>query len=97
MPLEQEDIPHTPGPWSFDGCVQIVEVERPHMRVAFLPSDHSEYAASQANGRLIAGAPDLLEALRRIEHTLATHGKVDADTPLHEFVSAAIARATSNH
>lgn len=54
---------HTPGPWHFDGVCQIVEAERPHMRVAFLPSDHAEYASSLSNGRLIAAAPDLVKAL----------------------------------
>lgn len=55
---------HTAAPWHFDGLVQIVEAARPHMRVAFLPSDHAEYASSKPNGHLIAAAPDLLAALR---------------------------------
>lgn len=63
MPLERDDVPHTPGPWHYDGLAQIVEWERPHMRIAFLPSDHLEYASSPANARLIAAAPDLLAAL----------------------------------
>ncbi len=57
---------HTPGPWHYDGLVQIVEAARPHMRVAFLPSDHDEYASSKPNGRLIAAAPDLLAALAAV-------------------------------
>jgi hypothetical protein len=36
---------------------------------------------------------DLLEAVRRVDHTLLVHGKVDAETPLHEFVRDAIAKA----
>lgn len=55
---------HTPAPWGFDGVCQIVEVERPHMRICFLPSDHAEYASSKPNGYLIAAAPDLLEAIK---------------------------------
>jgi hypothetical protein len=42
----------------------------------------------------IAAAPLLLDALQRVDHTLSVHGHIDADTPLHEFVSAAIAKAT---
>lgn len=57
---------HTPGPWFYDELVQICEVDRPYMRVAFLPSDHERYASSKANGRLIAAAPDLLAALQEI-------------------------------
>lgn len=33
---------------------------------------------------------DLLETLRRVDHTLAVHGHVDADTDLHETIRAAI-------
>ena len=55
---------YTTGPWEFDGRCQIVEAARPHMRVAFLPSDHAEYASSEANARLIAAAPELLEELK---------------------------------
>ena len=62
-----KSINQTPGPWHFDGLVQIVEVARPHMRVAFLPSDHAEYASSEANGYLIAAAPDLLKALDELQ------------------------------
>lgn len=58
---------HTPGPWIFDGLCQIVEAERPHMRVCFLPSDHHEYASSKPNGHLIAAAPDMLEAVQLLE------------------------------
>lgn len=42
----------------------------------------------------IAAAPPLLEALVRVDHTLSVHGHIDADTPLHEFVSAAVDAAT---
>jgi hypothetical protein len=46
------------------------------------------------NARLIAAAPDLLEALHRVNHTLSVHGKMNCDTDLHEVVRAAIAKAT---
>lgn len=53
----------TPGPWEYDHGAQIVEGAKPHMRVAFLPSDHAEYACSKPNAHLIASAPELYEAL----------------------------------
>lgn len=34
------------------------------------------------------------ELLRRVDHTLTVHGKVDADTDLHVAIKAAIAKAT---
>lgn len=79
---------HTPGPWHFDGVCQIVEVERPHMRVCFLPSDHAEYASSKANGRLISAAPDMLAALK------AVVAVADRRTDEFDAARAAIAKAT---
>lgn len=64
--VRDERYDHTEGPWEFDGVCQIVDGKRPHMRVAFLPSDHAEYASSEANGRLIAAAPDLLAELEYV-------------------------------
>lgn len=62
---------HTPGPWEFDGVCQIFEAKRTYMRVAFLPSDHAEYASSKANGRLIAAAPELVSALEDAEAVMS--------------------------
>jgi hypothetical protein len=46
-----------------------------------------------ANARLIAAAPDLLEALLGVVHTLDVHGHVDSGTNLHERARAAISKA----
>lgn len=43
---------------------------------------------------LEAAAPDMLAALKAINHTLHVHGKADASTPLHLRIEAAIAKAT---
>jgi hypothetical protein len=97
---------HTPGPWYYDGCVQIVEVERPHMRVAFLPSDHAEHASSKPNGRLIAAAPELLEALSAARAVLESldHPMNGLDgltfrhngAPIGAIIDAAMAKATGS-
>ena len=50
---------HTPGPWVYDGCWQdIVSCDGRIIAFASLDGEQSEYDA-----RLIAAAPDLLEAL----------------------------------
>lgn len=99
---------HTEGPWLFDGVAQIVEARRPHMRIAFLPSDHHAYESSKFNGRLIAAAPDmsgdgafLLDRLDEFERELDSAG-TDGLTrewcghvrPAIARFRAAIARAT---
>lgn len=91
---------HTPGPWVFDGICQIVEGERPHMRICFLPSDHHEYASSKPNAHLIAAAPELLEALKIARECVAycrrAHKDAQSGTgfPVEIILDAAIAKAT---
>ena len=63
---------HTPGPWTFKRGVYRIEVRTtPERSYAFSLSD-------EANARLIASAPELLEALEAVlpdlEHYVATHG-----------------------
>jgi hypothetical protein len=56
---------HTPGPWRSDldkGEWYVVDAE--HTIVAELPGAYGE--AQRANAHLIAAAPELYEALRRI-------------------------------
>lgn len=63
---------HTPGPWFNDGTDIMAEdnfcvatVHRPRM------DDEGTYMSNgraNANARLIAAAPELLAALKRIEH-----------------------------
>ena len=61
---------HTPGPWDYDmGDFSIYQVETSDV-VAELFSDHSR-AEQEANARLVAAAPELLEALKMAVHVLA--------------------------
>lgn len=80
---------HTPGPWEFIEPVQIVESARPHMRIAFLPSNHHEIPSARANGRLIAAAPEMLRALKAALPKLGS----DENREVREIVEAAIAKA----
>lgn len=97
----------TPGPWYFDGVCQVVEAGRLHMRVAFLPSDHAEYASSKANGHLIAAAPEMYEALKEMCVTFkpfrmkpvggpGSAARMDQENQIavHEAAMAVIAKAT---
>ena len=63
---------HTPGPWAFKKGAHRIEVRTtPERAYAFSLPD-------EANARLIASAPTLLEALEAVlpdlEHYVATHG-----------------------
>lgn len=54
---------HTPGPWSWDGPPDnIIVWSSPENRVCFLTSN----GPTEANAALIAAAPDMLHALRRV-------------------------------
>lgn len=87
---------HTPAPWEVREDTQYPlhgiwannsELPTYIARTCYAPS-------SEANAKLIAAAPELLEALNRVNNTLTVHGKVDSETPLHEFILAAIKKAT---
>ena len=54
---------HTPGPWSFDGdYVESLALLKPLSVATLADCGHS----TEGNGILIAAAPDLLSALKRL-------------------------------
>lgn len=64
---------HTPGPWSVESVAEVIcgNLPSPHMVIG----DDCEIVADvhrEANARLIAAAPDLLEAL---EYAVSMYGK----------------------
>ena len=71
-----QNLVHTPGPWAVDDLGEdwfletnhrwgIGAVESPTYRIAKVEGmGHG----SEANARLIAAAPELLEAIKRIQH-----------------------------
>lgn len=90
---------HTPGPWVLDGhnlssiihCVK----ERGNPEAKHLCGDYETIARCEdenwkANARLIAAAPDLLEALEMCLDCLAENGVKEAQ----EKARAAIEKAT---
>jgi len=67
------DAKHTPGPWSFGPavpgakqCFYISGNHAAHNREVDIGTVQGGYYSCEANARLIAAAPDLLEALERV-------------------------------
>jgi hypothetical protein len=92
--IEWEGGKHTPGPWLIDeraGSLAVV--------MARTDPEFNEYvticSALPQNARLIAAAPDLLEALRMITDQLARgRTRQRKDGEFIDMARAAIAKAT---
>jgi len=93
--MSKEATKHTPGPWVVDPAVrQGFTVYAP--KEGFIVGTQDEegrYGAieSEANARLIAAAPDLLDALLMV---LDDPNALDGRPRTYEYVHAAIAKAT---
>jgi len=81
---------HTPGPWEFlppeDGCCGAI-ITKTGWVCDF------DVSPSEANARLIAAAPDLLEALKEADEDFEREG-FDPEGPYRAHIRAAIAKAT---
>ena len=91
---------HTPGPWSYIGNGDVVARSENYcggekdIASVFLTANDED----EANSRLIAAAPDLLEALREVLNNPA--GDYDASDGYENAVKqarAAIAKATGGN
>lgn len=88
---------HTPGPWEFCGndSLPILHVYAPDHRNVF--NGERPLEEQEANARLTAAAPDLLEAAKRAEKVIdilwVSHHSSRADPALEEL-RAAIRKAT---
>jgi hypothetical protein len=60
--INQLIMTHTPGPWAIDN-LRIWASGQEEYTIAIIPMDGYSPHQMQANARLIAAAPDLLEAL----------------------------------
>lgn len=96
-------IRHTSGPWTVEDPVEgelwIVQADKPTYEwrtIASIPLGDLEEGFPQevieANARLIAAAPSLLEALKALLD-IAPFAKSSGDRQIHEQAQEAIARA----
>lgn len=106
--------PHSPGPWFvpresdvFDDTTPIYCGEKPAMMVVACAwpingegESGSESPTCQANARLIAAAPELLEALQMAEATIERlterHGPFSSTDGTQSVIRAAIAKAVQS-
>jgi hypothetical protein len=83
---------HTPGPWTYDRSGYSLYVNSGRELVTALSMDGKRMETSEANARLIAAAPELLEALKSVIAWLdAPDESAFSDS---ELARAAIAKAT---
>ncbi|WP_448208186.1 hypothetical protein [Azospirillum sp. sgz302134] len=72
---------HTPGPWWIDpkapGGGNIQSAKGPVADARFFGNTSAEAMADHANARLIAAAPELLEALKGLVEVLTTDGGLE--------------------
>ena len=91
---------HTPGPWevNYTKATTQIKPNDGHGIVATIPVRYSKtdnLAENAANARLIAAAPELLEALKLVRHRLWTRRTkfTDNDHAAMNAASSAIAKA----
>lgn len=65
---------HTPGPWRTAALYPQTVESADGSTIAVCKSIGGIRAKGRINARLIAAAPDLLEALRAIQHAIETQG-----------------------
>ena len=88
---------HTPGPWSVGNArIWGATQEIAHVKRVRTTGDYAAVVRStteqEANARLIAAAPDLLDACGRARNYLLSSG--DGKSHCVEILEAAIAKAT---
>ena len=97
MTTDTTTAKHTPGPW---------EARGPGTERAWISAGPIDIACTRAvkghdhaaNARLIAAAPELLEAAKKVKQWMYIYGVIDAnspeDTDAWDAVTGAIAKAT---
>jgi len=94
---------HTPGPWFYDEDFQLVETDDGQFLASMKFSQSPAVGAAEANGTLIAAAPDLLEALQELSKSFISKyiddERSDFEIAMHRErweakARAAIAKAT---
>jgi len=97
---------HTPGPWQVNSnfASQVCDCDGTSRGCAPIANMSGTPAERKANARLIAAAPDLLEALREVEKHLQSYvdaieyggGAASKSSERLASVRAAIAKATGD-
>ncbi len=89
---------HTPGPWAYEptsGAIYYADGDV-EPEIAVIDQDNMSSEQADADGRLIAAAPDLLAALRRAEFEIHNPGTNANDgVDIAELIRAAITRAAA--
>ena len=92
---------HTPGPWRIierpesTVWIQGQQDENGYREVCTLPNYLLlQREKTEANARLIAAAPELLEALKACVHAMDSATRFDGNTRPFDDARAAIAKAT---
>jgi hypothetical protein len=90
------DTKHTPGPWHYqersDAYTHIVRNAEGDRIIVYAPQ--STLPSAEANARLAAAAPDLLELLQEIYFDLNQRAMPDDGDAWYAKARAAIAKAT---
>lgn len=92
---------HTPGPWEWDGSVWNYDSENEAPWLVQSGSDHRVFvllgsikANKEADARLIAAAPELLEALQMLVADFGDYPASERPCLAFDKARAAIAKAT---
>lgn len=92
-------VPHTPAPWRYEAATKTIRAEPSNYWLASMNSWEG-MVNHEANARLIAAAPELLEQLKQLAasyaHWMPRYGDPEAvNSQLMQNVRAAIAKATA--
>ena len=89
MESTEEKVKHTPGPWCYNGLHGVVADENGNPKlVAMLPKHEADRNPHQydANGKLIAAAPEMLKALIEAKELIRIWQKgVDEEADKHNW------------
>ena len=85
---------HTPGPWYYDFDCVSTKPRREGLNIALCTAGNTQ-GQFKANAKLIAAAPDLLEACQYAFQNLRPRGNIKKDFSGHNAI-AALSRAIQN-
>ena len=85
---------HTPEPWLLDlENDRYITVHAEHRDICDLTTDFGDIAEAEANGNLIAAAPEMLAVLEELRDSASYWGGYDVPLGIVERIEAAIRKA----